>query len=641
MGDFSLGRTAYTLNNGQDWIFSDNSPFPFFFEAPYIKLVGSSILLLDLTYDEYIATKIDMATNEVTSEYLGDFTDFAYIDAVIQDDGTVYFFASELIGSSTATLYRYRFGEGVEHLGDFTDVVLARLSNTSTNDLFAFGDNSYFKFDGTLFAEYPYAGLPATGNKTFFLSENGYLYYLIGDNRIFRSAGPLAVPYSISGSVHHGSGCDPDPSDAGLKYWKVKVESGNHLQIKTTNSEGDYKFSVPLGDYTLSSRPATANWEMCESSFGVTVDEEHADISQDFHARGLVDCAGLEVDFSTPLLRRCFDNYYSVHVRNTGPQPSEATTLFLELDPFFDFTSASIPYAQPDDGVVQFELGPIGVGDQVFFKIFFTLSCEAELSVKHCLTGSLRDMNLCDHGQPVYTECQENIGSYDPNDKRMFNEDGTEVSTVDKGEYIYYHIRFQNTGTDTAFNVRVIDPLSPKLDVNTLEMLSASHSYTYKISDGLKLIVDFEDILLPDSITNEPASHGFFKFRVKPLPEFDYGTSIPNQAAIFFDFNEPVITNEATLLIQQPVATKEAGLPVEFEVFPNPAKDKLILAIPANELSHIDAYRIINQLGQPVRSQANTPDDAVVNITGLAPGVYFLALLKNGVVLGMRRFVKM
>jgi uncharacterized repeat protein (TIGR01451 family) len=142
-----------------------------------------------------------------------------------------------------------------------------------------------------------------------------------------------------------------------------------------------------------------------------------------------------------------------------------------------------------------------------------------------------------------------NIGSFDPNDKRVFNSEGLETETVDKGQYIYYHIRFQNTGTDTAFKVRILDPLSPKLDLSTLEMLSASHAYEYVLTDGPALEVTFDNILLPDSSTNEAASNGYVKFRIKPLPEYDYGTVIPNQAGIFFDFNAPVYTNETSLLI--------------------------------------------------------------------------------------------
>jgi hypothetical protein len=53
----------------------------------------------------------------------------------------------------------------------------------------------------------------------------------------------------------------------------------------------------------------------------------------------------------------------------------------------------------------------------------------------------------------------------------------------------------------------------------------------------------FENIMLPDSNVNEATSHGFVKFTIHPRSDVPLGTSIPNSAAIYFDFNEPVITN--------------------------------------------------------------------------------------------------
>src|SRR5205814_6661854 len=69
------------------------------------------------------------------------------------------------------------------------------------------------------------------------------------------------------------------------------------------------------------------------------------------------------------------------------------------------------------------------------------------------------------------------VGANDPNDKTnnaggyMFPQEIT-----DGGELLYT-IRFQNTGTDTAFSVVVRDTLENKIDLNSIEMISASHAY--------------------------------------------------------------------------------------------------------------------------------------------------------------------
>ena len=56
----------------------------------------------------------------------------------------------------------------------------------------------------------------------------------------------------------------------------------------------------------------------------------------------------------------------------------------------------------------------------------------------------------------------------------------------------------------------------------------------------------FENILLPDSTTNEPTSHGFITYQIQPNPDISDFTTINNFAGIFFDFNDPIITNTVT-----------------------------------------------------------------------------------------------
>ena len=105
-------------------------------------------------------------------------------------------------------------------------------------------------------------------------------------------------------------------------------------------------------------------------------------------------------------------------------------------------------------------------------------------------------------------------GSFDPNDKLV-----TYVGAFTEG-YIYdttnfeYTIRFQNTGTDTAFTVRVEDVISKNLDLTSINKIDESHLSTMSISgDTVKWL--FKNILLADSNVNEPASHGFIRFSIK------------------------------------------------------------------------------------------------------------------------------
>jgi uncharacterized repeat protein (TIGR01451 family) len=153
-------------------------------------------------------------------------------------------------------------------------------------------------------------------------------------------------------------------------------------------------------------------------------------------------------------------------------------------------------------------------------------------------------------------------GSYDPNDKTESNAGVITPAQVNDGEYLNYLIRFQNTGTDTAFNVTIRDTLDTQLDWNTLQMVAASHPYQLSITDNNKLSWVFNNILLADSNINEPASHGYIAFRIRPRATVAAGDTIRNTAGIYFDFNPPVATNMAKTAI-----VLQATLPVSLASF--------------------------------------------------------------------------
>jgi uncharacterized repeat protein (TIGR01451 family) len=134
-------------------------------------------------------------------------------------------------------------------------------------------------------------------------------------------------------------------------------------------------------------------------------------------------------------------------------------------------------------------------------------------------------------------------GSFDPNDKTEIHAGTLTTTQYAGGEYLEYKIRFQNTGTDTAFFVTVKDTLQNSLDLATLEIVSASHPFTFRLNGNIATW-DFKHIKLPDSTTDEVGSHGFILFKVKPKTGLLVGNVFTNNAAIYFDFNLPVITNQ-------------------------------------------------------------------------------------------------
>jgi len=132
--------------------------------------------------------------------------------------------------------------------------------------------------------------------------------------------------------------------------------------------------------------------------------------------------------------------------------------------------------------------------------------------------------------------------AYDPNDKTELN-GYTENGFILPGDELDYQIRFQNTGTDTAYNVLLVDQISPLLDMASFEMIACSHPCQTMIDDQRNLHIIFDDIYLADSVVNEPASHGFFRYRINAAEDIVAGDIIENTADIYFDFNPAIVTN--------------------------------------------------------------------------------------------------
>lgn len=157
--------------------------------------------------------------------------------------------------------------------------------------------------------------------------------------------------------------------------------------------------------------------------------------------------------------------------------------------------------------------------------------------------GYVIEVPTDDEASHIDTECWSVIGSYDPNDKLVRPVGVGETHCIGAKDDLEYVIRFQNTGTDTAFMVRIVDEISPYLDMRTFESGVSSHPYEVKMYDRNVVEWTFPNILLVDSNANEPESHGFVKFKIHQKEGNTMGTKLENRASIYFDFNEPIVTN--------------------------------------------------------------------------------------------------
>jgi photosystem II stability/assembly factor-like uncharacterized protein len=220
------------------------------------------------------------------------------------------------------------------------------------------------------------------------------------------------------------------------------------------------------------------------------------------------------------------------------------------------------------------------------------------------------------------------VGAFDPNDKTCLNGDIISPEQAEAKVPLEYIVRFQNTGSYYASTVRVTDQLHKNLDPTTFELLGASHPCQVSMRDGGKLEFLFTGIQLPPSLQNEPESHGFVRFLVRPQPNLIVGDSIANQASIFFDFNAPIITNTTLTLVNDPSASTNLEQGKLVKISPNPSSGILQVEGTLEKFTRINmldaAGKLIQSIEQPTLPLA-------LNLTSHPKGVYWMEFTrKNG-----------
>lgn len=239
-----------------------------------------------------------------------------------------------------------------------------------------------------------------------------------------------------------------------------------------------------------------------------------------------------------------------------------------------------------------------------------------------------------DEAEPwLAVHCEEVIGSYDPNDKRGFPLGWQGEHFIERDQDLQYMIRFQNTGTDTAFLVVIRDTLSGLLDAASLRPGPSSHPYSWSVEGSGVLTFRFDNILLVDSFKNEPASHGFVTFGIAQQADLPLGSLIENRAGIYFDFNEAVLTNTYFHTVGKPFTTFTAGPGADnakLEVWPNPFSDRALFRVVGVETGAIVQYMLTDVLGRTVRTGTFSGNEYLFQTNGIVPGLYFLHLEENG-----------
>ena len=390
----------------------------------------------------------------------------------------------------------------------------------------------------------------------------------------------------------------------------------------TTNSSGQYSIGLNFGDYTVTEQNAVFD-QSCPGAVTLAAG------SQTFN----VGCAGgepldVQLSMANGWARPGFELHYGIDLDNLTPAATGNVTLTVTIDPALTFLSA-FPAPTSVVGNVLSWTSPQLVMSQVFEHKDIGVRTQVPPDVGligSTLTTTAQLVTANTDGDPANNGAVSNqlvTGSFDPNDKTASTSLGSSSTwIINEDDWIDYTIRFQNTGTDTAFNVIITDTLPPTLDPASIIWGAGSHVHSRALLGQGVLKFIFANILLPDSNVNEPLSHGFVGFRIRPHQPVLPGTLIENIANIYFDFNPPVITEPSVLVAEFSTMLHENPRE-QWSIYPNPASDRILLRT-TDPTERVIAWSIQQTDGRSVRASARPFPSEGVDISGLAAGSYVL-----------------
>jgi uncharacterized repeat protein (TIGR01451 family) len=567
-----------------------------------------------------VSVDVDLVNYATISGYV--FSDQNANGIMDSDEGPSPVYGSIIIESNGTTLY-----QNVDANGYFEAQV------TPGNYIVASTTGAYF---------YYYYGItvPASMVQTSaYGAIEGYEFTVAdGDDIQNLNFGVVSTVSLITGTVfgdENGNGIQ-ESNEYGIPYHSIYVDG---IYAGSTNSEGFYSINVSSSDHTVSiyylgdiTVPASGVYEINDPVLGQTF----ADFNFGITASG----ADLEVNLSwvTPHVPGTY-RYIWVDSYNHGVSQNNVVTT-LQLDPLVQFQSASA-------GGVYDELTHTITWTDNFSALSYKyydasvfVSTEAQLgeSVLYTATisGNLEDGDLSNN---TTTHQSNVVASYDPNMKQVSPAGLDMEGFVEANENMQYTLHFQNTGSYYAMNVIITDELPQELDPSSIEVMSSSHPCTSSYVDGV-LSFNFSDIMLPWQDMDDAASQGFVTFRINQDQDLEIGTTIENEVNIYFDFNEPVLTNTALNTISDSVNSVVDAMDKNFNFALSPVPADGYLNVSWENSAEKLSVRIVDLIGQEVLNTPAIPTNTRLDVQMLSSGIYTIQLLQQNQVLSTLSFVK-
>lgn len=395
----------------------------------------------------------------------------------------------------------------------------------------------------------------------------------------------------------------------------------------TTDSNGKYSFSKLSGNATLKITPINDNL-LCDSTISVSCSNTQNIDTLDFGyktTKNLYCKASIHNFISRPGF---YPRIYS-YITNKNLFPIYNVQCSVLLDSAFQYINSNL---QPDSLIgnrVFWHLDSLKTNDfkQISIITYLPPSIPLGYNFMHQIQMETQTKN---------NRCKINdstigitVGSYDPNDKTVEPKGKGENNLVSNNSTLKYTIRFQNTGTDTAFNIKIIDEIDNNLDLNSFKIIATSHPMIFKFDNRIAKFY-FNNIHLIDSNKSQDLSNGFIEFSINPKQNID-GTKIFNKADIYFDYNTPIATNTTYITIGEYIAPK-VSQHFNLTMYPNPNKNEELnikLDIEQNDIYTINITDFTGRIIYPILSNSELSEgeyNLKIKVNQLTSGMYFISL---------------
>ena len=448
----------------------------------------------------------------------------------------------------------------------------------------------------------------------------------------------IAVPLSdtcygiISGKVSVDTTIDcTNPTGIPLPNALVSCSNGESV---FTNRNGTYRFVVDTGTYTVSIvQGPTANAQpVCDQTISVDVPVIPSQFPNNdffFESEYSTDIKLVKTN-SAPNRGRV--NYVALTSINKGLLLENFTvSLEVPINQIFIHADYDGQY-DPQTRMFSYDVQDLAPGQSFQNMIYLRTMVTAMLGDTVYYSANIDSTTTSIDFFPPDNSvtCLDTvITAYDPNDKAVSPRgEGIEGFIPNSDTALQYTIRFENTGSADALYVRLEDQLSANLDPSTFQPLAGSDDYRAYFNEDNRLFVEFNDIVLRPVSVDSLNAQGFFSYVIRPYPNLAPGTQIMNTAEIYFDFNDPIITNTTLNTISSVSSIRDVDNKASFVIFPNPTKGDLTVRLQEEQL--VKSMHLIGIDGRmlPSLDFDGAGKEYRVNLKGLglAQGMYTLKL---------------